>query len=218
MKKQRLLRLAVFAVVPILAFTLYSIWHMAPAEISPPSGITQQNFSPATNSKTAITSTDTAGTIQVYVAGAVKHPGVYTLDANARVYQLLKAAGGPMPNANLVALNLAAKLNDGQEVYVISLGETPPTSTGGVPNTGSGSVSGTGSGSSLGTGTNATGQLVNINTASADELKQSLHVSATTAQNILNYRVQHGNFTSIDQLLQVVSKTIYNKIKGMVTV
>ncbi len=52
------------------------------------------------------------------IVGAVRHPGVYTLPASARVYQLLQAAGGPLPNADLVALNMAAKLSDGQEVYV----------------------------------------------------------------------------------------------------
>jgi competence protein ComEA len=62
------------------------------------------------------------------------------------------------------------------------------------------------------------GQLVNINTASADELRQNLHISATTAQNIVNYRQQNGPFTSIDQLQQVVSKTTYNKIKGLITI
>ena len=145
--------------------------------------------------------------MQVYVVGAVKHPGVYTLAAGARVYQLVQAAGGPLPNANLVALNLAAKLSDGQEVYVTVVGEIPPTYMGGVPGPGTGN-----------SGTTNSGQLVNINTASVDEMRQSLHLSSTTAQNIVNYRSQHGSFTSIDQLLQVVSKSIYDRIKNQITV
>lgn len=112
-----------------------------------------------------------------------------------------------MPDANLVALNMAAPLTDGQEVYVISNGEIPPTYQGGVP----------GPGSTSGTAT-ASGQLININTASLDEMRSALHISSTTAQNIVNYRTQHGPFTSVDQLLQVVSKSIYDKIKGSVTV
>ena len=144
----------------------------------------------------------------MYVVGAVKHPGVYTLATNARVYDLLQAAGGPLPKANLVALNLAAKLTDGEEVYVTLVGETPPTYMGGVPGPGTGTSSNT---------TN-TGQLVNINTATADEMRQSLHLSSTTANAIVNYRLQHRDYTSVDQLLQVVSKTIYDKIKDLVTV
>jgi competence protein ComEA len=69
-----------------------------------------------------------------------------------------------------------------------------------------------------GTPTSGTGQTVNINTASTDELRTMLHVSSTTAQNIVNYRLQHGPYTSIDQLLQVISKSIYDRIKNMVTI
>jgi competence protein ComEA len=107
-----------------------------------------------------------------------------------------------------VALNLAATLTDGQEVYVTLIGEIPPTYMGGVP----------GPPGSNTTASPAAGQLVNINTASVDEMRQSLHISATTAQNIVNYRLQHGPYTSVDQLLQAVSRSIYDKIKGQVTV
>jgi competence protein ComEA len=59
---------------------------------------------------------------------------------------------------------------------------------------------------------------VNINTASADELRQKLSVTSKTAQSVVSYRQQRGPFTSVDQLLQVVSKSIYDKIKDKVTV
>ncbi len=49
-------------------------------------------------------------------------------------------------------------------------------------------------------------------------MRQSLHISATTAQSIVNYRQQNGPFTSIDQLQLVVSKSIYDKIKGLITI
>ncbi|HLX41590.1 MAG TPA: helix-hairpin-helix domain-containing protein, partial [Ktedonobacteraceae bacterium] len=60
--------------------------------------------------------------------------------------------------------------------------------------------------------------LVNINTASVDQLRTELHVSSTTANAIVNYRLQNGPYTSIDQLLQVVSKEIYDHIQNQVTV
>jgi competence protein ComEA len=111
-------------------------------------------------------------------------------------------AGGPLPNANLVALNMAARLSDGQEVYVAAIGETPPTYTGGV----------TGPGTSSPT---ASGQLVNINTATADEMHQILHISAKTAQKIIDYRTQHGNYTSVDQfsLLKKPSAKLISKME-----
>jgi len=214
-KKTRILRMVAGAFVLVVALAFYFIWRSA-SSLPSSSLVTQQNFSgtaPKVSSKNSDTTTNTTansgGDIQVYIVGAVQHPGVYTLPANARVYQLLLAAGGPLPNANLVALDLAAKLNDGQEVYVIAIGESPPS--------GINSLSGTPSASSS-TGSSSNPQLVNINTASADELRQKLSVSSKTAQTIVSYRQQHGLFTSVDQLSQVVSKSIYDKIKDKVTV
>jgi competence protein ComEA len=86
-----------------------------------------------------------------------------------------------------------------------SRGTSPKTYVGVVPGPGTG-------------GPGTTGQLVNINTASVDEMRQNLRISATTAQCIVNYRQQNGPFTSIDQLQLVVSKTIFNKIKGLITI
>ncbi len=194
-----------FASVMVLALmaVLYFIWHPTTAATSSAS-IFQQNVSSTVSISRTPSSASTSGTdsatIQVYIVGAVKHPGVYTLEGGARIYQLIQAAGGPLPDANLVALNLAAKLSDGQEVYVSRLGEVPPTYVGGAPQL---------SGNAM---------LVNINTASVDELRQKLNVSSQTAQAIVNYRLQHGDFTSVEQLLQVLSKATYDKIKDLVTV
>ncbi len=204
--KRKSTRIIAIIITLALAVALYFIWH-TPASTTSLPGIAQQNFSGTSSNSSSSTgsSTTTGGDIHVYVVGAVKHPGVYTLPSGARVYQLLQAAGGALPNANLVALNLAAQLSNGEEVYVLADGETPPAYVGGVPGPGA-------------SGTATAGQLVNINTASADEMRQSLHISSTTAQNIVSYRLQHGPYTSIDQLQQVVSKSIYDKIKGLVTI
>ncbi len=205
--KRKFSRIIAITIILALAIALFFIWHSPTSTASPPV-ITQQNFSgtsPNRNNNTGNPLT-TSGDIHVYVVGAVKHPGVYTLPAGARVYQLLQAAGGALPDANLVALNLAAQLSDGQEVYVLVNGEIPPTYVGGVP--GPGGTNSTGN----------TGQLININSASADQIRQALHISSITAQNIVSYRLQHGPYTSIDQLQQVVSKSIYDKIKGLVTI
>lgn len=212
--KQRLKIFIPVVLILALALIIYFVWNASTTptstSLSPISGITPQNFGnnpTSAGSNTGATPSSDNGNIQVYIVGAIKNPGVYTLPAGARVYALLQAAGGPLPKANLVALNLAAKLTDGEEVYVTLIGEQPPTYLGGVPGSGSGTPN-----------SNSTGQQVNINTASADELRQNLHISSTTAQNIVNYRVQHGPYSSIDQLLQVVSKTIYNRIKDLVTI
>jgi competence protein ComEA len=204
--KRNFTRIIAIIIILALGIVLYSIWH-TPASSNPAPVITQQNFSGTSSNSNTNTgnSLSTNGDIHVYVVGAVKHQGVYTLPAGARVYLLLQSAGGPLPNADLVALNLAAPLSDGEEIYVTVIGEKPPTYVGGVPGPGT-------------TGSATTGQLVNINTASVDEMRQNLHISATTAQSIVNYRQQNGQFTSIDQLQLVISTSIYTRIKGLITI
>jgi competence protein ComEA len=64
----------------------------------------------------------------------------------------------------------------------------------------------------------ATANQININTASAVDLRTGLHISSTNAQAIVNYRVQHGTFTSVEELLQVVSQATYKKIKDEVKI
>jgi competence protein ComEA len=208
-KRKRLNRLVAVGLLLALLVALFFTWNTATPAASPGGSSTiQQNFtsnSSSPNNNSTSGSNSSGSTIKVYIVGAVKRPGVYELSADARVYQLLQAAGGPQSDANLVALNLAAKLTDGEEIYVVRIGEVPPTYYGGVPQPGTGNNTGN-------------SQLININTASSDEMRQTLHISSTTAQAIINYRQQHGPFTSVDQLQQVISQSIYNKIKDQVTV
>ncbi|MBO0794107.1 MAG: ComEA family DNA-binding protein [Ktedonobacteraceae bacterium] len=203
-RKKYIARAVAVILMAILATLLFVTWQPLSANQSSSPNITKQSFMPVATSTAAQTDTAsdnaTSDTIQVYIVGAVKHPGVYTLPADARVYQLLQAAGGPKPNANLVALNLAARLHDGQEIYVTVAGEKQPNTSGST------------------SGTSNPADLVNVNTATVDELMQKLHVSSTTAHTIIDYRTQHGPYESIEQLATVVSKSIYDKIKEMVTV
>ena len=212
-KKKHILRGTAILLSALLILAIYLTWHSTTPTAASPT-ITQQSYSGLTSTPspqaTRDTTTVTSGngsTIQVYIVGAVKHPGIYTLATGSRVYQLIQAAGGTQPNADLVSINLAARLSDGQEIYILSVGEAPPAYTG--------NPSGT---SADGTPAPSSGSLVNINTASETEMKQALHISAATAKKIVDYRTQHGAYTSVDQLAQVVSKTIYNRIKSLVTV
>lgn len=209
-RRKRWQQVVVVGLLLALCVALFFTWNAATPAASPASSALQQNFTGnpgPTNTSSTTNATSSGDTITVYIVGAVKRPGVYSLPSNARVYQLLQAAGGPLSNANLVALNLASKLSDGEEIYVVRIGETPPTYSGGVPQPGPGTSNSTGS-----------SQLININTASSDEMRQVLHISSTTAQAIINYRTQNGPYTSVDQLQQVVSQSIYDKIKDEVTV
>jgi competence protein ComEA len=223
-RKRSFTKIFAITLVIALAVAIYFIWQPATTSLSTSTtGVQNNTISGVSNAGGSTGST--TGDIQVYVLGAVKSPGVYTLASTARVVDLIKAAGGPLPKANLVALNMAAKLTDGEEVYVTLVGETPPTYMGGVPSLNGGNstpvatagTGGTGGTSGTVTGT-ATGQMININTASASDMMSNLHVSSKTAQSIIDYRTQNGNYTSVAQLLQVVSRSIYDKVRSQCTV
>ena len=130
-------------------------------------------------------------TLQAFVLGAVVLPGAYELPSGARVADLLSAAGGLLSTADASALDETASLAEGQQVSVPYKGQPP------------GSVS---------------ASLVNINTASTDELHASLGLTSVTAGHIVAYRDQHGPFTALSQLLLVpVSRTIFDRIKYLIT-
>lgn len=131
-------------------------------------------------------------TIQAYVLGAVRQPGVYTLASGARVHDLIEAAGGTLQGADLARVNLASAVSDGQSVYVPMVGEQVPLEIGGK---------------------------VNINAANAEDLHHALELSLTESRKIVTYRAAHGNFTAVSQLLLVpISRATYDKIKDLVTV
>ena len=147
---------------------------------------------------------DTAGSGQIVVDvdGAVAHPGLYKLPPGSRVQAALTAAGGLSPQADAHRINRAAKLHDGQKLYVLSQGEsTPPqAASGGQSCEGQSCTSAEGGLS----GSDPEGQgLVNINTANATQLTQLPGVGPAIAQKIIDYRTANGPFTSVDDLTKV---------------
>jgi competence protein ComEA len=136
--------------------------------------------------------------VVVHVVGAVAAPGVQRLPAGARVVDAVDAAGGAAAGADLGRLNLAAVLADGQQVYVLRVGESPPT----VGSAGTGPTGGDPGAAGAGSGGGA-GALVDINTATAAELEELPGVGPTTAEAIIAHREQNGPFVSVDDLLDV---------------
>lgn len=130
------------------------------------------------------------GSIVVHVAGAVRRPGVYRLHAGSRVGAAVRRAGGADPRADLDALNLAAKLEDGRQVLVPE--RAAPAA---------GAVAGDPAASAAAPG--AAGPPVNLNSATAEELGTLDGVGPATAEKILAYRQEHGGFGSVDELDQV---------------
>jgi competence protein ComEA len=132
--------------------------------------------------------------IIVHVAGAVASPGIVRLVEGARVFEAIEAAGGAKKEAQLEALNLAAPLTDGQQVYVPTPGEAGPPPVPGTGSSGGGSGSGAGGpGTGGGTADGPAGK-ININTATAEELAELPRVGPVLAGRIVEFREQHGPY------------------------
>jgi competence protein ComEA len=121
----------------------------------------------------------------VHVAGAVRRPGVYSLGAGARVQDAVRRAGGARRSANLDAVNLAAKVADGQQIVVPS---RAPVAAAGASAPAAGE---------------APTAPVSLGSATLEQLQTLDGVGPATAEKILAYRSEHGGFRSIDDLANV---------------
>ncbi len=137
-------------------------------------------------SPAARTSSGVAASVTVDVAGKVRRPGVATLPAGSRVVDALKRAGGARAGVDLSALNLARVLVDGEQILV-----------------GRAAAPGGLAASASTAAPDATEALVNINTATTEQLDTLPGVGPVTAQKILDWRAANGAFSSVDELLEV---------------
>lgn len=135
--------------------------------------------------------TATPGMLTVYVSGAVATPGVYILPAGSRVDAAVQAAGGFLPGAEQESINLANLLEDGQQIDVPGIVDTSHVNAG----------------------------RVNINTATAAELDTLPGIGPTTAQSIVDYRLQNGPFQAIQDIQNVpgIGPATYDGIKDYIT-
>jgi competence protein ComEA len=131
------------------------------------------------------------GRVIVHVAGAVRRPGVYRFAAGARVNDALRRAGGARAHADLDAVNLAAKLEDGRQILVPRRGAA------------AGSGGPAAAGSSAAGPPDAPAAPVNLNTATLEQLDTLDGVGPGIAKRILDYREQHGGFSRVEQLGEV---------------
>jgi competence protein ComEA len=130
--------------------------------------------------------------IAVHVAGAVTTPGVVELDEGARVIDALEAVGGAHADADLDRLNLAAKVTDGERVFVPKVGQADP-----------GVVAGGTAGGSAGGASATPGGKLNLNTATQAQLEELPGIGPTYAQAIIAERERRGGFTSVNELRSV---------------
>lgn len=157
-----------------------------PAEARPASGHLRQGHSLPIASDAAV----------VYVVGAVAHPGLYTLRSGSRVNDAVQHAGGLRSDADPAAVNLAERVNDGDEIHVLRLGETAPSAHRRTTR-------------KRKTRTAHTRPAVAIDLNAADEyaLAQVPGIGATLASRIVEFRRLNGPFASLDELADVAGMT-----------
>jgi competence protein ComEA len=122
-----------------------------------------------------------SGDLVVDVTGAVRRPGVYRMPTGSRVDDAVTRAGGPTGKAELEAVNLAARLADGQQVVV------PERLAAGAAATGTSTEEGP----------------ISLGTATVEQLEEIDGIGPVTAGDIVEFRDQHGGLSSVDQLDQV---------------
>jgi competence protein ComEA len=149
--------------------------------------------------------------IVVEIAGEVEKPGVYKLPRDSRIEDLLLVSGGVSSSADRdwmeKTLNRAAKLSDGQKIYIPAVGEQSPGA----------SAKNTSEYQSVSPGFSAvSGGLLDINTASLKELEALPGIGPVYGQNI----IEHRPYSNIEELLSraVLKSSVYEKIKDLIRV
>jgi competence protein ComEA len=142
----------------------------------------------------------------VDVGGKVRKPGVYKLPNGARVADALRAAGGVRPGTDVSGLNRARRIVDGEQILAGSRSPAGPAGSAAgreADGPGGGANSGSGTAAAEAPGGAAQGAPVSLSSATAGELETLPGVGPVLAQHIVEYREEHGGFTSVSQLKEV---------------
>ena len=151
-----------------------------------------------------------AAGIYVYICGEVSNPGVYELSEDSRIYEAVDAAGGFTENAARESINLASKVSDGMQITIYNKEEAASLPAGGTSagkNSGQDQMSGSSS-------------LVNLNTATKEELMTLKGIGESKAEDIIRYREKSGGFKKIEDIMKIsgIKETGFQKIKDSITV
>jgi competence protein ComEA len=177
--------------------------------LRPPAGSSAEVTLPraGTAADPATTTTTAPPAMVAHAAGAVQAPGVYRLEPGARAADLVEAAGGASPDADLQRLNLAAPVADGERLYVPRVGEVAPPAV-------AGPAGGSAAGGEAGEGP------VDLNTATAEQLEELPGVGPAIAAAIVDERERRGRFATVDDLLDVrgIGEARLEQLRDLVTV
>lgn len=160
------------------------------------------------------------GGIFVHIDGYINNPGVYEIKENDRIKTLIDKAGGFKEGYSIKNINLAAKLSDGDKIYIPSVSEEKNSENNNNINTNL-----SGKGQNVKTDRNNVSIMknnskININTANISELKQITGIGESTANKIVDYRENVGKFKKIEDIKEVkgIGDAKYESLKNKITI
>jgi competence protein ComEA len=195
---------AVFLVAVLVVVILAGAF-LRNAMASPPTGTGGEAVTvevaevPPTSAAQATTAGDSV--LVVDVVGRVRHPGVVRLPPGARVVDAIRVAGGATENAAVQRINLARPVVDGEQILVP--GPNDPLPSGPQPTSGE-----------------SESELVDLNTATASELEELPGIGPVLAERIVDWRTEHGRFSTVDELREVsgIGEKLISQLRPLVRV
>lgn len=135
----------------------------------------------------------------VFICGQILNPGVYCVSSDSRICDVIDMAGGCLETADICAVNQAALVTDGSQIYIPAVGEYEAE----------------GAGSTIWKDSR-----INLNQATKEELMTLPGIGETKAEQILEYRENHGSFSSIDELMNIsgIKEGVFQKIQDYIRV
>ena len=208
-----------YIAVPIIIYALFQQAKQFYLPKTYPIPIEQQDLSVTTDTDTstdderqsnALDSLTTSNPtpVVIYVTGAVKNPGVVELNSSQRLKDAIELVGGFTEDADIGSINLAEFVKDEQHYVVTKIGETPSPQT---------VSSNTGTTTPNGAKNNS---LININTATKEELQSLNGIGDALSQRIIDFREQNGAFSDIESIKSVsgIGEKKFEGIKDYITV
>lgn len=160
------------------------------------------------------------GGIFVHIDGYINNPGVYEIKENDRIKTLIDKAGGFKEGYSIKNINLAAKLSDGDKIYIPSVSEEKNSENNNNIN-----INSSGKGQNVKADRNNVSIMknnskININTANISELKQITGIGESTANKIIDYRENVGKFKKIEDIKEVkgIGEAKYESLKNKITI
>ena len=158
---------------------------------------------PPQGSSVVLLPTTTPSNLTVHILGEVNSPGLYSLNPGSRMADAVAAAGGATTQAQIDSVNLAARVTDGQQIYIPSVNDPMPAPT-----------------NLKMTESEIDAELIDINQATEEQLLQLPGIGPTRARDIIQYRQENGPFDKIEDIQNVpgIGQTTFENLKGRIKV